>query len=106
MIPIFQGDTIQIEVDGITFQTKPITGDNEIEYTKIGSLYSGAESLEDKWEIMDKLFDFIVKDWSGKGICEFPTDKRASKFLRTSVKKEVIEKAYEINGMTKEESKN
>ena len=106
MIPIFQGDTIQIEVDGITFQTKPITGDNEIEYTKIGSLYSGAENLEDKWKIMDDLFDFIVTGWSGKGVCEFPKDKRASKFLRSSTKREVIEKTYEENNMDGEEAKN
>jgi hypothetical protein len=107
MIPISQNDRLKIEVKGITFSVKPLTGDNEIDYIEISSrLKKGEITRREEFAILNDLFDFFCVGWDGPGVPKFPVDSRPSSYLNAETKNKVIERASSANILSGEETKN
>ena len=90
-IPIHPDERIPVEIDGVTFFVKPLTGETGNTWYFMFKKYralvdSGDKSDEAEKKIIEmesELFDFIVIGWESvdKKIAAFPEDNKPSKMF-------------------------
>lgn len=112
MIPIDPDKPVKVtaENDGVVYDLRVLTEDNELEYNAICKLYEDGNEPKNK-EYAIGLIDFFVTGWSGDKVPPFPKDGKPSRYFINSAMKVkmvnfILDNIDRLKGISTEEIKN
>lgn len=112
MIPIDPDKPVRVtaENDGVTYDMRVLTEDNEEQFNTICKMYTDGDEQKNK-EYAIALIDFFVVGWSGAKVPEFPKDGKPSRYFINSAMKIkmvnfILDNLDRLKGISTEEIKN